>query len=97
MLQAILYWIYSIKALEDIKRGNVALLFNKKTQWHEYVRLFPYVVHPIRFMKLYEFIHYSYWWWNYYHCPVRLATHTINIMKSQFALGIAAAVKSGHN
>lgn len=45
-------------------------------------------------MKLYEFIHYSYLWWNYYHYPVRLAT---DIMKSQFALGIAAAVKSGHN
>lgn len=59
--------------------------------------LFPYVVHPIWFMKWYEFIHYSSRLRNYYHFPVRLATDSVNIMKSRFAQGIAAAVKSGHN
>lgn len=29
--------------------------------------------------------------------PIRLATDTINIMKSQFAQGVATAAKSGHN
>lgn len=59
--------------------------------------LFPCAAHPLWFMKWYEFIHYSYWRLNYYHSPIRLGTDTINIMKSHFALGIATAVKSGHN
>lgn len=77
--------------------ANPAFSFNAETRRREYACLFPYAVHPIWFMNWYEFIHYSYWLRGYYHFPIRLATDTINIMKSQFAQGIAAAVKSGHN
>lgn len=76
--------------------SNVVLLFNSETQWQEYAYFHMLYIPSDLWNYMSSFI---------IHigggvitiCPVRLATDTINIMKSQFAQGVAAAVKSGHN